>query len=608
MGPGRTFVAAAIAGLVAVGGTAPGPFVSFANSPTVSFGIAGNTVTASAVGGGGLTQATLYATGNTTQSSTGTQALSSLIFQGAGIASVGISGGSVVVSVPAGAPSPVNFSAGTTSNNLGTVVFSNSNNFSFGLNGSTITGSGGVVFSAGTVSANRTAVTFGDSNGITFGLDAGIITASHNGLTSQSNQALSAPNGSFTFQTAQFHNSNGVSWSTTTGSGIVASVAAQSAQTAGFYFVGNTTGQSSSSTVDLRTVSFDGAGIVSAGWSAGSVRISATQSNQAFSAAGGSSAFQTLSFSDNAYVSFTNNAGQVAVTEVRGSFFATSNTTQGTSGTQNLDAITFAGAGIASVGITNGSVVVSVPAGAPSPVNFSAGTTSGDLGSVVFSNSNGVSFGLNGSTITASVAGGGITMSQWAPFALVSGLGGSHGQATLQVHHFTADHYLTFDRVGLMVIRTNSTNSTGSVTLSQWFGIYTRNASTLSLLMSASDTFGMSFAGTGGSYSQHGGLRIATMGLSSSLTPGEYWIGVISRTTSAGTNCTFSQLLQPAANSGYSGILNVGTAASGQMGLGRGHYSASTTAMPGSIAFSQIEGTASLARRAPMWLLMNGSV
>lgn len=39
-----------------------------------------------------------------------------------------------------------------------------------------------------------------------------------------------------------------------------------------------------------------------------------------------------------------------------------------------------------------------------SAVNFSAGTTSGNLSNVVFSNSNGVSFGINGSTITGTVA------------------------------------------------------------------------------------------------------------------------------------------------------------------------------------------------------------
>lgn len=47
------------------------------------------------------------------------------------------------------------------------------------------------------------------------------------------------------------------------------------------------------------------------------------------------------------------------------------------------------------------------PSAAAGNVTFSAGANSAGLASVVFSNSNGVSFGLNGSTITASVAGGG---------------------------------------------------------------------------------------------------------------------------------------------------------------------------------------------------------
>jgi hypothetical protein len=49
-------------------------------------------------------------------------------------------------------------------------------------------------------------------------------------------------------------------------------------------------------------------------------------------------------------------------------------------------------------------------AGAAS-VNISAGTTSNNLTNFVFSNDNGVTFGLNGSTITASVNAGGGTMS-----------------------------------------------------------------------------------------------------------------------------------------------------------------------------------------------------
>jgi hypothetical protein len=50
----------------------------------------------------------------------------------------------------------------------------------------------------------------------------------------------------------------------------------------------------------------------------------------------------------------------------------------------------------------DGKVTASAPGAAASPVNFSAGTTSSNLGSVVFADSNGLAFGLNGSTITGS--------------------------------------------------------------------------------------------------------------------------------------------------------------------------------------------------------------
>lgn len=162
--------------------------------------------------------------------------------------------------------SNVNLSAGTTSNNLSAFVFSNSNNVSFGLNGSTVTASASVAssltnikVSAGTASQNRSDITFNDSNGISFGLgtgaNAGVITgtvktdyqsSNANYLTSQSNQAASASNGSFTFQTVGFSNANNVTFGTSAGSIVTASVAAQSTQSAikgfGATNTGNTAG------------------------------------------------------------------------------------------------------------------------------------------------------------------------------------------------------------------------------------------------------------------------------------------------------------------------------------------------------------------------------
>src|SRR5882762_10138113 len=109
--------------------------------------------------------------------------------------------GKVTAAAPAGAPSPVNFSAGTTSNNLASVVFSNSGGISFGLNGSTITGTvatnyqsqgaylttamqsnaatiSNVNLSAGTTSNNLSAIAFSNSNGVSFGLNGSTVTGS----------------------------------------------------------------------------------------------------------------------------------------------------------------------------------------------------------------------------------------------------------------------------------------------------------------------------------------------------------------------------------------------------------------------------------------------
>lgn len=183
---------------------------------------------------------------------------------------------------------PPTISAGTQSNSTGTIVFSNSNGFTFGMSNSsivtasytvptvpaqfsggnsnlgntagdtgvftgrlvlvgtdniTLSGSsnggsatisivgntaGGLTnirLSAGTTSNLLSAVTFADSNGISFGIDASTITASHNGLTSQSNQNVTAANGGFAFQTLSFSNVNGVSFGTSAGSAITASIA-----------------------------------------------------------------------------------------------------------------------------------------------------------------------------------------------------------------------------------------------------------------------------------------------------------------------------------------------------------------------------------------------
>lgn len=106
----------------------------------------------------------------------------------------------------------LNISAGTTSQNLASVVFSNSNNVSFGLNGSTVTASalGAINLSAGTTSNLSSAFTFANSNGVSFGLDAGTVTGSVvQGLTAIN---VSAGTTSNNLSAITFSNSNGISF------------------------------------------------------------------------------------------------------------------------------------------------------------------------------------------------------------------------------------------------------------------------------------------------------------------------------------------------------------------------------------------------------------
>ena len=239
-------------------------------------------------------------------------------------------------------------------------------------------GGGGIAAAAGTQTATSGTVVFANSNNFTFGMsDSSQITASFSESThSHATPAFSGSNGSFTAATLSLGILNGLTFYTSNGS----IVASHNALT--------------------------------------------SQSNQAFSAAGGSSAFQTLGFSDTNGVSFSNSGGSVVAT-VRTDYassihahnatlFATSNTTQSSSGTVNISSIVFAGAGIASVGVTNGSIVISVPSGGGAGDGgnvLAAGTrTAGSNSTVLFSNANGVTFGLdavNGSVMTASVAAGG---------------------------------------------------------------------------------------------------------------------------------------------------------------------------------------------------------
>lgn len=227
-------------------------------------------------------------------------------------------------------------------------------------------------------------------------------------------------------------------------------------------------------------------------------------------------------------------------------------------------------------------------------------------GTAIFSNANGVSFGLNGNTVTASVIANN-TYDGWAPYGDLMMVAGQQGQGTL---YFEPEHapYYVQDRVGVPIAYTNATNFTGSVTLSYWMGFYTQNVSTLSLSASTSFSTALTFSGTVASYSLFSGMRLLTFPWAQTVPEGEVYIGHLSRTTTAGANASISQMLVSNVNSNFVGFFGLSHNTTMQFTQGQGIYSVTTSGMPNSVAFSQINGSGSLIFRAPAVMFINSTI
>lgn len=526
--------------------------------------------------------------------------------------SFGAAGSVITASVDTGGGGSINFSAGTQSSNLQSLVFSNSNGVSFGLSNGTITASasaagGGAGLSAGTQSVSTGTVVFSNSNGISFGMsNSSIITASHNGLTSQSNQAFSAQGGSSAFQTLSFGNSNGLTFSNSNGSvvgsytvpntaGLISIIGlsggTQSNQVTAIVF-SNTNGVSfgvNGSTVTASIAAGAAAGSISAGTTSvalgqavfsnsngvtfgldGSTVTAShngltSQSNQAASASNGSFAFQTLAFSNANNVTFGTSAG----------------------------------------GIITASVA---PSGGGS-VNFSAGTTSNNLATIVFSNSNGITFGLNGSTITASFApSGGVTFSRLMPFPYYLGLAQIMTNGSLTVMPVDIANAVQFDRIVFQQILNNAT-ITATQSHTRAFGFYTNNAGTLSLVFSHTDESTWNFNGTVNFTNSFNGHRIQVMTFNStSLSAGQYYFGLVFSSTFSSTQNAPQFVVNTFFASNFTGIFGQASNTTIQRTMGAGIFTATTANIPSSIAISDIEGNPSQAQRIPNWHLALSTV
>lgn len=495
---------------------------------------------------------------------------------------------SLSVAAPGGGGGIAASAAGNSVSN-GTVVWSNSNNVSFGMAGSTITATATFAQTNQTLNIFALGNTTGQSSSSSY--DARTLSMEGAGIVSlgwsngsfrisatQSNQAASGQNGSFTFQTLSFSNANGISFGTSAGNAITAShnaITSQSNQTLNIFALGNTTGQSSSSSYDARTLSIEGAGLVSVGWSNGSFRISGTQSNQAASGSNGSFTFQTLSFGNANGFSFLTSNGSIvgSYTDAGGGggAFSAGISTQGnTAGTTG-----FATSGIQLVGSRN--VTLSQSTGANGTV-----TILGPDAPVIRFHRN-VEIGFN--TAAAQITLASLSNATMALFPLAVGKDIFPGQMSVQLMGILMSGNLT------------ATSVSGAHTSSVSVGFYSMvNATQLSRVFSGSRTWTMG-AGTSNTQAYSGAkwltLNSSNFDAQPTFSNTAYWVAVWFRTsgTAATTNAGPAMV-----RAGVSGAMlgHFGSSSNSNASLPaylpfNGYFSASfTTGMPATIAASNL--------------------
>lgn len=538
----------------------------------------------------------------------------------------------------------INVSAGTTSNNLSNITFADAGGVSFGLDGSTITasapaGGGGLTnirVSAGTTSNLLSAITFADGNNISFGLNASTLTGSV--ATSLTNMRISAGTTSNLLSALTFANSNGLAFglnaSTLTGSYTVPTVT-NSSWTVSDALTSGIVARLAFTNLNGVTLSLS-SGAGGSHTIVGSHNALTSQSNQNVTAGNGGFAFQTLSFSNVNNFSFGTSAGSA----ITGSFstsqsnqqmtmFATGNTTLSSTGTSNASSLIFRGSGAASIGITNGSILVDVAAGAAA-ITQSIGIESDTAGGATAGTSG---FATGDDVLYKFVPGSNITMSQSlngasATLTIYGASGGGGGAPTLSMwdnfHQGGNTSYIEGVNAGLfihplgvgwpfpgnMTVETMFFDMSGTVSTAAPFtrsislGFYTMvNSTQLSRVFSASTSFGTN-AGNMNVNDSFGGIRWLTYQSSQfdagpTFSQTNYWMAIWHRSSSGSQ--TFASLAQSGwLHSGpRSGFISTGstTADSWLHFPFRGQVSNTfTTAMPNSIHASDMVGSAATNR------------
>lgn len=389
--------------------------VNFSSANGLSFGLTGSTLTGSytvpAVVNSGLL--------NVTDSAFSVNA-SRLAFTNTGNVSFSLStgaSGATLGALVATSLTNIKVSAGASSANLSALTFSNSNNMSWGLDGSTVTGQPFFLASqVGGSSVNATRLAFSNASNVFFGLSTGASGATLTASIATSLTAINISAGatSANLSAVTFSNSNGLAFGLTN-SIITGSYTVPAVVNSGLLQVSNTATSNNVS----RLAFLDSNGLTfgfSTGGSVGTITAaysvpSVVNSGMLNASAGGSSAnVSQLIFTNTNNVGFalSTAAGSVATLRAAASF----NFSAGGS-SNNISAVTFANSNNMSWGLSTAGAQATLTA---MPFMFVSGSASNNVTALHFANNASASFlmstGASAATFAVSVApstGGGAT-------------------------------------------------------------------------------------------------------------------------------------------------------------------------------------------------------
>lgn len=246
------------------------------------------------------------------------------------------------------------------------------------------------------------------------------------------------------------------------------------------------------------------------------------------------------------------------------------------------------------------------PAGGAGLAGIGAGTQTATSGTIVFQNGNNVTFGLNGQTLTASApagggGGGGFALQDFANISwrgFISNVTNMTAVSQRPIFTpFVLPGSLTWNWGNIEVSRATS----GSNLFTAQMGIYSFvNATQLSLMGSLQNTYSNTATA---SISGIRRMQFTGMGVgATALTPGHYVMGMnFSAAATASMNYSLrgAQTIGPPVGNFGPGA-NANTTATSQlssvpMAMFLGRYTATTAALPNSVAFSQVQQHTSMA-------------